>query len=190
VVDGEGPLPDSNWEVAAYISVGMSVALLFGFVSGLDAQVEYFVSAPGDYLSSSNTDAERAVVFSDENVELMNSVSENSLGSDSIGSERGFCGGLRNNTVYDFRLADIIKESSRDSISFACADPFDVAVHSQPDGVKQVSEEDKDLRGEAQITYTCVQWAEISKSPVSAGVYGLSCYDAVNDFEEIPVLIQ
>lgn len=190
MVDGKGPLPDSNWEAAAYLSIGLSVALLFGFVSGLDAQVEYFVSAPGDYLASSNTDAERSVVFSEENIELMNSVSQNSLGSDSIGSERGFCGGLRNNTVYDFRLADIIKESDRESITFACTNPFDLAVHSQPDGVKQLSEEDKDLRGEAKVTYTCIQWAEISSSPISKALYGISCYDAENGFEEVPVLMQ
>lgn len=187
MVDGKGPLPDSNLEVLAWIGIGLTVVAAFTVFSGLDAQVEYIATAPGDYLLSS-TGSGSGIYFTGDQIDLMNDASKNSLGIDAIGAERLYCGEVRNGNVRRFRLADIIESSTLTSVSGSCQAPVGVFVHSQPSGSEMLSEEDKDL--ESQVGYTCIQYSEIAVSPVTGKVNGLNCWQVVQDgesFEEISV---
>jgi hypothetical protein len=187
--DGRGWRPDSRMELAADIVLAVLIIGAFTFFTGLDAQINYIASAPEDYFLSSANTQDNSITFNQDQIELMNSASKNSLGSNTIGAERGFCGGIRNGNVRKFRLADIIQESDRTSISFACGQPFEIAVHSQPDGSSELSEEDRDMSGEAKVEVTCIQFSEISSSPLTSELYGISCFNPSNDFKEIPVYL-
>jgi hypothetical protein len=186
--DGKGWRPDSRIELLGYLVFGVLIVGAFGFFSGLDAEVEYIATAPGDYtgLFSSVSDSGESVTFTSEQVELLNSASKNSLGLNSIGSERSYCGGLRNGNVRKFRLADIIKSSDRTSISYACGEPFELSVHTHPSGSDRLSEEDKDI-SVPSLQVTCIQTSEISSSPITGKLNGISCYSVGNNFEPVSV---
>lgn len=186
--DGKGPLPDSRLEILADLVLVGAVFLLFGFFTGLDAQVNHLVSAPSDYLVSQPQND--SLYFSSESMDLMNSVSENSIGFDAVADERLYCGEVDNQRVVDFRFADSIDSSSLTSVSGSCVRPVDVFVHSQPDGSEELSSEDKDL--ESDIEYTCIQFQEISSSPVTKGLGGLNCWKVVDggeSFESVDVFL-
>jgi hypothetical protein len=176
-----------------FLAMGVFLAsFAFLYFSGLDAQVEYALSSPGQYFSTSNTnESVERVVLTDEAVSGLNFVSKNSIGVDSVGSERGFCSGLRSDgTVYDFRLADGIESSSRQSITFSCVEPRDLVLHSQPSGVSDLSQEDMDFEGELLPDVTCIQFGEVVSSPLNSRVSGVDCWDVVDggdSFVEIRV---
>jgi len=195
VRDGSGPAPDSWTEAVTWVGALLGITALLVF-TGLDAQIQYMVSEPGLYFSgilsfgsSSVGDVEK-VVLTDEAVSGMNFASSNSLGYDSIGSERGYCSGLREDgTVYDFRLADDIESSSRTSIVFSCGTPRELTVHSQPGFSGQPSEEDMSFSGEFQPEISCIQFREITVSPFNSKVSGINCWSTENGFNEVPVLV-
>jgi len=188
--DGSGWRPDSRAELAADVVMLSLLALSFGFFTGLDAQVQYVATAPGDYIVSSQGD-EQALYFTDDSVELMNDVSSRSLGMDAVAAERLYCGEVRDSVVRNFRFADFIEDSTVTSVKGSCESPVDVWVHSQPDGSDELSAEDKDL--ESDTDYTCIQSSEIAVSPVSDNLNGLKCWNIVDNgegFNEIPVKLR
>jgi len=187
LVDGSGPLPDSNWECLAWIGIAVLVAGMFTVFSGLDSQVAYAASAPSDYFLSTMSNDLDSLYFTENQLSLMNSASKNSLGPNSIGAERGYCGGVRNGNVRQFRLADVIHSSDRTSIQFACGSPFEIAVHTHPSGSDELSEGDRSIENPG-LEYTCIQYSEISASPVTGRLNGISCFDVDSGFESIPVL--
>jgi hypothetical protein len=189
MVDGRGPLPDSNRETLFLLSLVVTVVFMFTFFSGLDRQVEYIVSTPVDYFSSVEN-SDEAVTFSNEDVDLMNEVSSRSLGSDAVAAERLYCGSVLNGNVRNFRLADIISDSTLTSVAGSCTGDIDIFVHSQPSGSDQLSQEDKDLESTG-ISYTCIQYAEITGSTVNNRLNGINCWKIIDEgqsFEPVPVL--
>jgi len=184
--DGSGWRPDSRAELIADIALISLVALGFGFFTGLDAQVQYLATAPGDYVF--NGESDEAVYFTSESVELMNDVGSRSVGFDAVAAERLYCGEIRNSVVRNFRLADFIQDSTLTSVKGSCQSPVDIWVHSQPSGSDELSEEDKELESDA--SYTCIQYSEVAVSPVSGNLNGLKCWSIVDQgqsFEEVPV---
>jgi len=189
--DGKGWRPDTRAELFADIILVGFVALSFGFVSGLDAQVEYVATAPGDYFLPMEG-GENSVYFTEDSVDLMNSASKNSLGSNAIGAERLYCGELRNSVTRNFRLADVIDDSTLTSVVGSCIDPVDIWVHSQPDGNSDLSREDKDLESTG-ASYTCIQYSEIASSPITGKLNGVNCWDIVANgasFEPVNVYMR
>jgi len=174
--DGSGWRPDSRAELFADIVLVFLVALMFGFFTGLDAQVQYVATAPSDYFVGGPSDG---IEFTSESVELMNDVSSRSLGLDAVAAERLYCGEVRNGVVRDFRLADYIEDSTLTSVSGRCESPVDVWVHSQPSGSDELSEEDKSLESTG-ASYTCIQSSEIAVSPVTGELNGLTCWEIIN----------
>lgn len=163
----------------------------FVFFSGLDSQLEYMVSTPGDYFSFTGNENKSGVYFNQDDIELMNEVSSRSLGSDAVADERLYCGETTNQVVNDFRFADSIKGSSLTSVSGSCIKPVDIWVHSQPDGSSTLSEEDMDLESTGS-SYTCIQYSEITVSPFTGKLNGLNCWDIVRDgssFEMVDVYL-
>lgn len=192
MVDGPGPLPDSNQELTAWIGIAVFVALIFGVFTGLDSQVDYALTSTSAYFSLNQDVPSEAVVFNQESVELMNEVSERSLGLDAVASERLYCGEIRNQQVLNFRLADSIEDSSLTSVSGSCTAPVDIWVHSQPDGSSELSQEDKDLESTG-ASYTCIQFEEIGSSPLNDKLQGINCWDIVgngDEFEPVPVYLE
>jgi hypothetical protein len=189
LVDGAGPLPDSKLETLAYTGIFLFAVLLFGFFTGLDSQVNYIVTAPDDYFLSESSS--NSIYFSQTQVDLMNSVSERSVGFDAVADERLYCGEVRNKQVASFRFADSIESGSLTSVKGSCFEPVDIFVHSQPGGSNGLSMEDKDL--ESEVGYTCVQFQEISVSPVSYRLNGLNCWKVVDGgegFDRVEVFLQ
>lgn len=186
MVDGSGPLPDSNQELLAWIGIAVFVAVTFGFFTGLDAQVNYLVSAPGDYFLSNSE--EDTVVFSQEDVNGLNFASSNRVGFDSIGDEIGFCAGIRSNSVYDLRVADGFEETSRTSVTFNCAMPRSLVIHTQPDFSEGFSPEDLDYKDEFTPEVSCILYREATISPVSGKISGLNCMDVSSGENVVPVV--
>ena len=184
--DGGGFLPDTKAELTADIVIIGVVVFLFSFFTGLDAQVQYLATAPGDYLVSGE---DEGLEFTSDSIDLMNEVSSRSIGFDPVAAERLYCGEIRNGVVRNFRLADYIKDSDLTSVSGGCESPVDVWVHSQPSGNADFSEEDKDLESSG-AEFTCVQYSEISSSLVNQRLGGISCYDISQGFEEVPVFLE
>ena len=189
MVDGPGPLPDSWMELGAWFVLAMLVALTFGIFTGLDSQVDYALTSTSAYFTLDSDVPRDAVVFDEESVDLMNQVSSRSLGVDAIAAERLYCGEIRNQQVIDFRLADTIEDSTLTSVSGSCQGPIGIWVHSQPDGTSSLSEEDKDLESTG-AGYTCIQFEELSTSPLNDRLNGINCWEIVGDgagFERVPV---
>lgn len=186
--DGKGPRPDSRMELLGYVLVVGLVFGMFGFFTGLDAQVNYIATAPGDYFLSDSSDG--ALYFNSEQIDDMNDISSRSIGFGAVASERLYCGTLRNGNVREFRLADFIFDSSRSSVSGSCVGTgVDLWVHSQPDGSTGLSEEDKSLESSG-ASYTCVQYSEIAVSMFNGRLGGLNCWEidySDLSFEPVPV---
>jgi len=189
--DGKGWRPDTYRELAFTLLAVMGVGLALIF-TGVDAQIEYAATSASTYFSLSDDVPENAVVFSQESVDLMNTVSERSLGNDAVAAERLYCGEINNQQVFNFRLADSIEESSLGMVSGSCVSPVDIWVHSQPSGSDQLSQEDRDLESTG-ASYTCIQFEKIISSPLNQDLQGISCWEIVDNgasFSEVPVYLQ
>jgi hypothetical protein len=168
--------------------MGVGLTLVF---TGLDAQVEYAATASSTYFSLGSDVPEDAVVFSQEDVDLMNTVSERSLGADAVAAERLYCGEINNQKVFNFRLADTIKDSSLTSVSGSCRSPVDIWAHSQPSGSEELSQEDKDLESTG-ASYTCIQYESITSSPLNNRLNGINCWQINGNgatFSQVPVIL-
>lgn len=188
--DGGGALPDTGRELFFDLVMLFSLSLLFVF-TGLDAQVESAVEDTGTYFSFSSNVPDDGVVFDQEDVDLMNTVSERSLGVDAVAAERLYCGEVTNGRVTNFRLADTIDSSTLTSVSGSCIAPVDIFVHSQPDGSESLSEQDMDLESTG-TSYTCIQYSEIVSSPFNSKLSGINCWEIVGngeDFVRVPVFV-
>lgn len=110
---------------------------------------------------------------------MMNDNSQFSIGRGAFAGERLYCGSVTEGQVTRFRFADYIEESDLGSVAGGCVETFagsvDIFVHSQPDGNSELSDEDKDLETPS-LDYTCIQFDEISVSPVTGEVHGLDCW--------------
>lgn len=182
MVDAAGPLPDSNAELLAWLSIAGIVFISFGFFTGLDGQAEFVVDQPQQYfLSFSESDAD--LVFQREDVRFLNRVSSRAIGSDPVASERLYCLSIKEDRVTDVILADDIEQQSLTSVAGSCVEnanfEVDGFVHSQPGFTSEFSEEDKSLESR-DIQVSCIQWAEITKSPVTGEVRGLNCAPVVD----------
>jgi len=189
LVDGKGPLPDSNLEILSWISIGLLVAGGFVYFSGLDAQLEFMVSEPRNYFGlDGDFEQGSEVIFSQKDIDLMNTVTVNRLGANAVGGEVGFCGGVDSSgDVFDFRLAENL-DTSLTGVRFECVTPRSLTVHSQPFSSGDLSDEDKSFEGEFRPDVTCIQFAELSVSPVSGLVGGINCFDVDNGFEDLEVV--
>jgi hypothetical protein len=175
--DGSGPLPDSGWEVAAWVVICITIAGAFAFFSGLDSQAYFLLTAPGDYLLSADgaTEGEYLEV-SDEQIEFLNAVSRRSVGLDSVAGEKVFCADARNGVIRDVHTADFVSSSTTRSVSAGCVGNPDVIIHTQPAGSAQLSAEDKSFSNEFVPEVTCIQFAEVAASPLSGQITGLRCW--------------
>lgn len=188
--DSSGPLPDTGMELFLDVVMLFVVGSLLVF-TGLDSQVEYAVSDADAYFSLDGDVPESAVVFDRESVDLMNTVSERSLGVDAVASERLYCGEVTNQRVVNFRLADSIEDSSLRSVSGSCISPVEIWVHSQPSGSDGLSDEDKLLESTG-AEYTCIQFEQIKSSPLNSRLNGINCWDIVGNgesFEQVGVYL-
>lgn len=179
--DGKGFRPDSRLELLADVFLVVFVVGAFTFFTGLDAQVNYLASAPGDYVLSGTADSSD-LRMTESDIDLLNSVNSRSLGSDAVASERLYCSELRNGVVRNLRLADRIDSSSLTSVAGGCIGSVDLFLHTQPDGSRELSQEDRDLESTG-VDYTCIQYAEISASVVNGKLGGLNCWDIVDNGE-------
>lgn len=189
--DSGGPLPDTGSELLFDLVLLSSLGLLLVF-TGVDAQIQYAVEDTKTYFSLNGDVPENAVVFNQESVDLMNTVSERSLGVDAVASERLYCGEVSNQRVVNFRFADDIDSSEIDMVSGSCTSPVDIFVHSQPDGLKVLSDEDRSLESPG-ISFTCIQFAEISSSPFNKELSGINCWNVLDNgegFEQVPVFLE
>jgi len=187
--DGKGWRPDSRMELAADIVLVVLVVGAFTFFTGLDAQINYVASAPGDYMFSSAELDEGDLEMTKDDIDLLNSVNSRSLGSDAVASERLYCAELRSGVFRNLRLADRIDSSTLTSVRGGCVGQVDAWVHTQPSGSDSLSEEDKDLESTG-VGYTCIQYSEIAVSPVSGKLNGLNCWEIIDEgasFEPVSV---
>lgn len=188
--DGRGWRPDTYSELAFVVFAVLGVGLTLVF-TGLDAQIEYAATATSTYFSFTSDVPEDAVVFNQESVDLMNTVSERSLGADAVAAERLYCGEINNQNVFNFRLADTIEDSDIGSVSGSCVAPVDIWVHSQPDGSDELSQEDKDLESTG-ASYTCIQYESITSSPLNNRLNGINCWQINGNgesFSQVPVIL-
>jgi len=194
--DGRGWRPDTYGELGFTLLAVMGVALALVF-TGVDAQVEYALTQPSSYfgLSTTSTDSGEInkVVLGQEQFDGLSFTTKNRVGMDAVGSELGFCGGIRDNgNVYDLRLAEGFDELTFRSVSFSCTQPYNLLGHSQP-GSGDLSAEDKSFDGEIQPEVTCIIYKELTVSPVSGEVGGINCWSVGSNgdgFTEIPVYLQ
>lgn len=163
--------PFDDWR--ENLVIVLMVAGVFVFFSGLDSQLVFLLSSPRDYLVSNDFDLE----FKESQVDLLNAVNDRSLGVDAVASERLYCGRVRDGDVFDFRLADVIVESSLTGVRGACEGEVDLWLHTQPSGVGELSREDRDLEGRPE--FTCIQFEEVVVSPVSGVLDGVNCWRVV-----------
>lgn len=193
MVDGPGPLPDSWAEVLTLVFVGFGVVLVFGFYTGLDAQVAYAVGSPGQYFVSNTSSDTESLALSSEQVGDINFASKNRIGVASMGDEIGLCGGVRNSgKVFNLRLAEGFEETSRTGVTFSCVEPRSVVMHSQPDYSSRLSPEDRSFDGEFQPQYSCIVYGELAVSPVSGEVGGINCWSVRSggEFSRVSVVLQ
>lgn len=192
MVDGKGPLPDSRREIVFIGVIGLAIVGAFAYSTTLDAQVGHLATSPGSYFSVADSGTQ-GVTFTDTQIDRMRWASITSVGSSAFGDERLFCGSItETGKVESIRLADDIRLSEFDSVSGACISRFpsqdiNFFVHSQP-GSEQLSSQDKKL--ETPVPFTCAIGFEMSVSPVSKRVDGISCYEVVGEgesFERVPV---
>lgn len=193
--DGRGWRPDTYKELGFTLLavMGVGIALVF---TGVDAQVEYALTHPGSYFGLStvqDADGEiNKVVLDQEEIDGLSFTTQNRVGMDAVGSELGFCGGIRSSgEVYGLRLAEGFDEVTFTSVSFSCTQPFNFLGHSQP-GSGELSEEDKDFENEIKPDVTCIVYKELTVSPVSNQVGGINCWDVSqngNGFTDIPVVM-
>lgn len=178
--DGKDWRPDTVPELGfiLFALIGFGSLLVF---TGIDADIEYVAAAPGDYFIP-DSGSEDDIYFRQSDVDLMNAASEQSLGSDAIGAERLYCGELRNGVTRNYRLADVIEDSTLTSVSGRCKSPVDIWTHSHPDGSGSLSEEDKDLESTG-TSHKCIQYSEISASPVNNKLNGINCWKIEGDGE-------
>lgn len=151
----------------------VALLLIVVFVTPVDSHARFALEDTEAYFIGETTGD--ALVFDQADVDLMNAASMFSLGSDPIGSERLYCGNVVDRKVTRFRLADRIVNSTLTRVAGGCVEPVEVFVHSQPFGSSQLSEEDRAL--ESMVGYTCIQYGEIVRSPVSGEVGGVNCWD-------------
>lgn len=171
----------------------VSVAAIFVLWSGLDAQLAFAASAPLDYINEPDADLQ----FTQEQIELMNEVSARSVGFDAVADERLYCFDVRNGNVRNFRLADAIGDSGSTHVSGACFTQFpseevEGFLHTHPSGSDELSDEDRDI--DADIRFTCLQFAEIAVSPTGS-VDGLRCWEVLEkgdpaELEKVEVGVQ
>jgi len=193
--DGKGWRPDTYSELGFTLLAVLGVGLVLVF-TGLDAQIEYALTQPGSYfgLSTASTDTGEInkVLLDQEEFDGLSFTTQNRIGMDAVGSEIGFCGGIRNSgEVYDLRLAEGFSEVTFTSVIFSCTEPFNLIGHSQP-GSGELSEEDRDFDGEIQPDVTCIVYKELIVSPISNEIGGINCWRVSsngNGFTEIPVYL-
>lgn len=181
------PFTVDSKEDVLYLSLGIIAILAFTFYGSLDAQLRAVYREKTGYFST----PEAELTFTEEQINNINWGSQTSLGVDPVGDERLYCLVVDEGVVSNVRPVDDIRESQYGSISGACYDIYgsvDGFVHTQPEGISSLSEEDKDLEGD--IDYTCIQFDEIVKSPTGV-VSGLNCWMPENgDFRPIEVEIR
>lgn len=190
LADGKGVMPDSWREAFGYVIVIVFWGGLLVF-TGVDAQIEYALTSPGSYFGLSVVDSpeESTIVFTSEQVDGLNFATKNRIGINPIGDEIGLCGGIRDGVdVYNLRVAEGFSSTSPTSVTFSCALPRDLTVHSQPGFSDGFSEEDLDYRGEFRPEVSCIQFREAVASPVSGKVSGLNCIDTESGDTVVPVV--
>jgi len=182
----DSPLPDGSDAWMEWLFVG-SVALLVasGMVfTGLDAHVEYVLTNPAGYAglsAASNGSSGGGVVFTQSQLQGIEFSTKNRIGYDTVGDEIGICGDLRGDgSVTDLRVADGFEETSRTSVTFGCAQPRSLIMHSQPGYSSQQSAEDKSFDGEFRPEVSCIVYSQPVVSPLG-GLEGINCFEAGTD---------
>lgn len=184
--DGYGPFPDGDdkaleWLFVSVVAVGVGAGLVF---TGLDAHVEYVLTNPAGYAglsAASNGSTGDGVVFTQDQLQGIEFSTKNRIGYDTVGDEIGICGDLRSDgSVSELRVADGFEETSRTSVTFSCANPRSLILHSQPGYSDQQSAEDKSFKGEFAPEISCIVYSEPVVSPLG-GLEGINCFEAGTD---------
>lgn len=150
----------------------------FALASNPDVDAQYrFVLREGLDAFGDNESADLS--FTEQNVEMINSVSSTSFGPDPVGDERLFCFREQDGVVTELRFVDNISESTETSISGSCTsvyseDGFDGWLHTQPGYHDSLSDEDKDIEDPEYVDWTCIAFDEIVELRGEVG--GVKCW--------------
>jgi len=184
-----------DWIYLVFSGVVVLFAVGFVLVSNPQADAQYrFVLREGLDAFGDNESADLA--FAQEDISIVNQISANSVGHDSVGDERLFCFREKDGVVTELRFADNISESSEDAVSGSCtttysAEGFDGWMHTHPGYSDELSEEDEDLESPESTQFTCIVFDEVVE--INGEVGGLKCWkvtdseDSEYGFEEIEV---
>jgi len=194
-------LEDWIYLVFSALVVASIVGLVLITNPQADAQYRYFISETGQYLGLDGGEVnDTGLTFSSTQIENVNWATTGAVSTDNFAHERLFCGSVSDSgLVEEFRFADKINDSGLERVSGSCTSRFgeiNLFVHTHPtSGSARLSEEDRDLESAENIDYTCIVFDEITSSPFSDELHGISCWRVVEgseesySFEEIPAFL-
>lgn len=180
------PFNDPVENAILIVATIVLVAGAFTIFTDLDEQITGAIYSPSAYFGTEPAPND-TIVFTQEQVNKLNTISSGSLGYVTFEAERPYCGDVDPSgdgaIVDSIRLADQIEESEVGGVTMRCIPPRSIIIHTQPDYHDGLSSTDRDITWENDVEYTCVQYDTIQESAVSGEVIGINCWKYIPDNE-------